>query len=148
MARTVNSIVINRPRDFVFQVTNDLSKWPQLFTEYKEVKILSREGNKITFQLTTYGDEKHPGMTWKSSRVIDVENWKIFAQREEPIYPWTHMRIEWIYGEDEHGTSLTFIQEFGVDPKSGYTDEDGVKFINENSKKEMQHIKKILEQEL
>lgn len=146
MARTVNSIIINRPRDYVFSATNDLTSWSRLFTEYKEVKILSREGNKVTFQLTTHGDGDHPGMTWRSSRIIDRENWKIYALREYPVYPWTHMQIEWIYDEVEGGTGLTFIQEFGVDPASGHTDEEGVKFINANSKKEMQHIKEVLEQ--
>ncbi len=145
MARTENSIIIERPREFVFEVTNDLPGWTELFTEYKEVKILEHVGNKITFQLTTFGDEEHKSMSWRSHRIIDKANWKIKAQREEPIFPWTHMNIEWLYDEVPEGTKLTFIQEFGVDPKTGKTDEDGVVFIDKNSKIEMQHIKEALE---
>ena len=48
MAHTKNSITIKAPYDRVFDITNDIERWPDLFDEYKDAKILNREGNKIT----------------------------------------------------------------------------------------------------
>ena len=77
MAHTKNSITIKAPYDRVFDITNDIERWTELFDEYKEAKIISREGNKITFQLTN-----NQGNSWRSWRILDKENRVCTAQRE------------------------------------------------------------------
>ena len=88
MAHTKNSITIDAPYDRVFDVTNDIERWDLLFEEYKEAKVLSREGNKITFQLTT-----NEGNSWRSSRMLDKANKVCTAQREDPMFPFQYMNL-------------------------------------------------------
>ena len=59
---TQNEITIAAPLDLVWNMTNDLANWPQLFSEYASVEILNREGNRTTFRLTMHPDEN--GTVW------------------------------------------------------------------------------------
>ncbi|HIC90768.1 MAG TPA: polyketide cyclase [Syntrophaceae bacterium] len=142
MARTENSILIKAPYDTVFDVTNDIERWPELFEEYKQAKILKREGNKITFQLTN-----KEGHTWRSSRVLDKEHYQCTAEREEPKFPFKYMKLKWLYENVSDGVKMTWIQEFEMDPKAKYTDDQVVNLINKHSVENMQRIKKIIEEE-
>ena len=40
---TQNEIVIAAPLELVWDMTNDLENWPQLFSEYAAVEVLGRE---------------------------------------------------------------------------------------------------------
>ncbi|MEW6606374.1 MAG: SRPBCC family protein [bacterium] len=142
MAHTENSIIIEAERDRVFDVTNDIERWPELFDEYKEAKILCREDNKITFQLTN-----NEGKIWRSSRILDKENYQCTAEREEPKFPFKFMHLKWFYEEVPQGTKMTWIQDFEMDSESGYTNEEAENAINEHSKVNMERIKKIIETE-
>ena len=39
---TDNAIVIDAPMDLVWEMTNDVPAWPQLFSEYAAAEILER----------------------------------------------------------------------------------------------------------
>lgn len=66
MGHTVNSIIISAGYDKVFDISNDIPRWTELFPgEYKKAEILRREGDKITFRLTD--DE---GKSWQSWRLL------------------------------------------------------------------------------
>jgi aromatase len=60
---TENSITIDAPLDLVWDVTNDIENWPQLFSEYASLEVLSRDGDTTKFRLTMHPDEngKVPG---------------------------------------------------------------------------------------
>ena len=47
MAHTKNSITIKAPYDRVFDITNDIARWPDLFDEYKDAKILEKEAQQL-----------------------------------------------------------------------------------------------------
>ena len=80
MGHTANSIVIKAPYDLVFDISNDIERWTELFGgEYTDAKVLEREGNKITFQLTD--DE---GNSWQSFRLLFKDNYFAYAQKKEP----------------------------------------------------------------
>lgn len=147
MARTENAIVIDRPLGEVFDATNDLERWTNLFTEYQEVKILNRDGNRITFELATVPDAQGKSYRWRSTRLIDRPSWRATAEREEPKLPFRYMHITWTYREAGGGTEMTWIQEFEMDPASGVGDEQAVNYINTNTKVQMAAIKERLEQE-
>jgi len=51
-----NSIVINAPMDLVWDMTNDIESWPELFSEYAAAEVLTRQGNTVTFRLTMRPD--------------------------------------------------------------------------------------------
>ncbi len=93
MGHTVNSVVINAPYEKVFDISNDIERWTELFGgEYKEATVEKREGNKITFKLMD--DE---GRTWKSWRLLFKDKNFAYAEREEPKFPFKFMKIIWLY---------------------------------------------------
>ena len=53
MGHTRNSIFINAPYSLVFDISNHIERWTELFgDEYVSADVLKREGNEITFRLT------------------------------------------------------------------------------------------------
>jgi aromatase len=140
MAHTQNSIFINAPYGSVFDITNDIERWPELFDEYSEAKILSREGDKITFQLTN-----KEGKSWRSSRILDKPGHKCTASREEPMFPFKYMDLLWTYVEKDGGVEMTWEQDFSMDEKAPVDDKTAETRINEHSKKNMMRIKEIIE---
>ena len=140
MAHTKNSITIDAPYDRVFDVTNDIERWDMLFEEYKEAKVLSREGNKITFQLTT-----NEGNSWRSSRMLDKDNKVCTAQREDPMFPFQYMNLKWTYREMDGGVQMTWEQDFTMDPKAKFNDAQVEELINKHSVDNMKRIKELIE---
>jgi len=140
MAHTKNTIFINAPYDLVFDVSNDIERWTELFNEYTEAKVLSREGNKITFQLTN-----RDGKSWRSSRILDKEGRKATASREEPMFPFKYMNLLWTYVERDGGVEMTWEQDFEMDDKAPVDNETAVRRIDEHSKANMQGFKEKIE---
>jgi len=69
---TDNSIVIEAGVDFVWQMTNDLERWPDLFSEYAAVEVLDHTGDTFTFRLTMHPDENGKVWSWVSERTLDA----------------------------------------------------------------------------
>ena len=140
MAHTKNSITIKAPYGKVFDITNDIEKWPQLFDEYTDAKVLQREGNKITFQLTN-----KQGNSWRSSRILDKENKICTAQREEPMFPFQYMNLKWTYEEGDDSVTMTWEQDFTMDPNAKFNDSQAEELINKHSVDNMERIKELIE---
>lgn len=51
---TENNIIIIGEPEKIFDLTNNIERWPELFTEYKEAKILEKNKSEILFKLTVY----------------------------------------------------------------------------------------------
>lgn len=143
MGHTCNSIVINAPYDKVFDISNDIERWTELFGgEYKEAKVLSREGNKLTFRLTD--DE---GRSWQSFRLLFKEYYFAYAQKLPPEFPFTHMKIIWLYTPVDGGIKMTWIQDFKMDAKATFNDEQVEGFINKHSQENLEIFKRVIEEE-
>jgi aromatase len=143
MGHTNNSILINAPYDKVFDISNDVERWTELFGgEYKEAKILKREGNKITFSLTD--DEGH---SWQSFRLLFKDNYLAYAQKLPPEFPFKYMKIIWLYTPQPDGIVMTWIQHFQMDEKAGVNDGQVEDMINKHSQENMLIFKRIIEQE-
>jgi aromatase len=143
MGHTCNSIIINAPYDLVFDISNDIPRWTELFGgEYKEAKVIGKEGNKITFRLTD--DE---GKSWQSFRLLFKENYFAYAEREEPKFPFKYMKIIWLYTPKADGIEMTWIQHFNMDDKAKFTDEQVEAFINTHSQENLKRFKEIIEKE-
>jgi aromatase len=140
MAHTKNTIFIEAPYDLVFDVSNDIERWTELFNEYTEAKVLSREGDKITFQLTNM-----EGKSWRSVRVLDKEGRKATASREEPMFPFKYMNLFWTYVERDGGVELTWEQDFEMDDKAPVDNDTAIVRINEHSRANMQGFKEKIE---
>lgn len=140
-----NSITIQRSIDSVFDITNDIASWTNLFTEYQESKVLEKKDNYIKFSLTTKPEKKEKSRSWISERFIDRKNWSIRAKRIDPVYPFKCMDIYWYYKSTDAGTEMTWVQEFTMDPQSGYKDELVAANMNRNTKVQMAAIKSAIE---
>lgn len=143
MGHTCNSVVIKAPYDLVFDISNDIPRWTELFGgEYKEAKIVKKEGNKITFQLTD--DEGH---SWQSFRLLFKDYKFTYAQKLPPEFPFKFMKIVWLYREQENGVKMSWIQDFEMDAKAKFADEKVVELINKHSQENLQIFKRVIEGE-
>jgi len=143
MGHTCNSIVINAPYDKIFDISNDIPRWTELFgTEYQKAEVVKKEGNKITFRLTD--DE---GKSWVSWRLLFKDKYFAYAEREEPKFPFKYMKIIWLYTQKPGGIELTWIQHFEMDEKAKFNDEQVEGFINKHSKDNLKIFKEVIEKE-
>lgn len=143
MGHTCNSITINAPYEQVFDISNDIPRWTELFgKEYKEATVLKKEGNKLTFRLTD--DE---GKSWQSFRLLFKENHLAYAEKKEPKFPFEYMKIIWLYTPTPIGVIMTWVQHFTMDKKAKYTDEQVEGLINKHSLDNLKIFKDIIEKE-
>jgi aromatase len=142
--RTDNSIFIQAPLATVWDITNDVENWPDLFTEYASAEILERNGNTVVFRLTMHPDENGKIWSWVSERTTDDRNRVVKAHRVE-TGPFQYMNIEWYYEPVEGGTRMRWVQEFTMKPDAPANDEQAEAYINTNTKKQMDIIKERIE---
>ena len=171
MGHTCNSIVINAPYDLVFDISNEIPRWTELFgTEYKKAEVVKKEGNKITFRLTDDEDK-----AWQSWRLLFKDKYFTYAEREEPKFPFKYMKIIWLYTPiAQEGMALakggqttsfcpvalaiapptagwpvemTWIQHFSMDDKAKFNDEQVEGFINKHSQENLKIFKELIEKE-
>lgn len=145
MAHTRNSIVINAPYDLVFDISNKIERWTELFgKEYVKAEVLERKGNEITFRLT---DDENK--SWVSKRWLDKEHRYAIASRYEPMFPFKYMKIAWFYVEEAEGVEMIWIQDFQMDPKfTKFSAEQIEGFINEHSVHNLKIFKEVIEREV
>ncbi|MFA5287163.1 MAG: SRPBCC family protein [Candidatus Omnitrophota bacterium] len=143
MGHTCNSVVINAPYDLVFNISNDIPRWTELFgSEYKKAEIISKEGDKITFRLTDDEDK-----SWVSWRLLVKDKYFTYSERHEPKFPFKYMKIIWLYTQKPEGVELTWIQHFEMDEKAKFSDEQVEGFINKHSKENLLIFKRVIEKE-
>ncbi|MEU0970319.1 SRPBCC family protein [Streptomyces sp. NPDC005917] len=141
---TQNEITIAAPVDLVWDMTNDVANWPQLFSEYASAEILSEEGDKVTFRLTMHPDENGKVWSWVSERETDRPNLCVRARRVE-TGPFAHMNIRWQYEEVPAGTRMVWVQDFAMKPEAPVDDDWMTDNINKNSKLQMALIRDRIE---
>lgn len=142
---TENSITVDAPFDLVWDITNDIENWPQLFTEYSSLEVLSREGDTTAFRLTMYPDDNGKVWSWVSERTVDRAARTVRARRIE-TGPFAHMNILWEYTELPGGTQMRWTQDFAMKPDAPVDDEWMTDNINRNSRTQMALIRDRIEQ--
>lgn len=144
MGHTRNSIVIKAPFGLIFDISNHIERWTELFgKEYVKAEVLSRIGNEITFRLT---DDENK--SWVSKRWLFKEQKLAYACRHEPMFPFKYMKIVWFYNETDAGVEMVWIQDFQMDPKfTKFTETQIEGFINEHSQHNMKIFKRVIEAE-
>ncbi|MFH8221427.1 SRPBCC family protein [Streptomyces sp. NPDC018057] len=142
---TQNEITIAAPVDLVWEMTNDVERWPQLFSEYASAEILEQDGARCTFRLTMHPDENGTVWSWVSERVPDRATLTVRARRVE-TGPFAHMDIHWSYEEVPGGTRMVWTQDFAMKPEAPVDDDWMTDNINRNSKVQMALIRDKVEQ--
>ncbi len=144
MSHTRNEITISAPYELVFDISNKIERWTELFgKEYAKAEVLERKGNEITFRLT-----EEDGKSWVSKRWLDKEHRYAVASRHEPMFPFIYMKIVWFYVEVPEGIKMIWVQDFEMDPKfTKFTGEQIEGFINKHSRDNMKIFKEVIEKE-
>lgn len=142
---TDRSIVIAAPMDLVWDMTNDVESWPELFTEYAKVEVLKRDGDTVTFRLTMHPDEDGNQWSWVSQRTVDPITRTVRAHRVETGW-FKYMHLFWEFEELPEGVRMRWVQDFEVKDGAPVTDEEMRDRINRNSATQMAHIKRVIEQ--
>lgn len=143
MGHTANSILIKAPYELIFDISNDIPRWTELFGgEYTTAKIVKREGNRLTFQLTD-----NEGNSWQSFRLLFKGDNFTYAQKLEPTFPFKWMKIIWLYTPTPEGILMTWVQDFTMDDKAKYNDEQIEGFINKHSQENLKIFKEVIEKE-
>ena len=148
MARTDNSIVVDRPLHEVWERMNDLENWTNLFTEYASVDILEREGNTVKFRLTMHPDPEYDGKvwTWVSERTMYPEEYRTHSRRIDlSEVPFEYMNIDWYFEPANGGTRMRWVQQFAMKANAPATEEQAEEYLNKNTAVQMQAIKERLE---
>lgn len=144
MATTDNTVSIDAPVERVWELTNDVEAWPELFAEYAATEVLSRDGDTVEFRLTTRPDAEGRVWTWVSRRTSDPETRTVRAHRVE-TGPFKYMRIFWYYTESAGGTNLRWVQEFEMRDDAPFDDAAMTDHLNRATRTNMDHIKKVVE---
>lgn len=144
MGHTRNSIVINAPYSIVFDISNKIERWTELFgKEYVKAEVLERKGNEITFRLT---DDENK--SWVSKRWLYKDLKFAYASRWEPMFPFEFMKIVWFYVDVPDGVEMIWIQDFRMDSKfTKFTAEQIEGFINKHSQDNLKIFKEVIEKE-
>jgi aromatase len=143
-ARTDNEIYIKAPIGLVWEMTNDVRSWPQLFDEYESVEVLDETDGTIRFRLTTHPDESGRQWTWVSERTPDAESYTVRAKRVE-TGPFAYMRLFWQYTPVDDGVRMHWTQEFEMKPGAPFDDAAMAERINRNTPVQMSLIRDKIE---
>jgi aromatase len=141
---TDNSVLISAPLPLVWDITNDLDGWPDLFIEYASVEVLERSGNTVLFRLTMHPDEQGRVWSWVSERTADPDRRIVSAHRVE-TGPFQYMQIGWSYHEEAGGTRLRWVQDFAMKPDAPVDDPGMVEHLNRSTAVQQSVIKDKIE---
>ncbi|GIG63075.1 putative polyketide cyclase [Longispora fulva] len=139
-----NSVLINADLDLVWAETNDVERWPELFTEYASAEIIHRDRDTVRFRLTMHPDENGQVWSWVSERTVDPEHKRVVARRVEPG-PFEFMNIEWAYSPEREGTRMRWVQDFRMRPEAPIDTAAMTERINANTAVQMDVIRTKLE---
>lgn len=144
MPRIQQSITIRENPHKVFEVINDIERWPTLFNEYHGASILQRADDgrytKLIFQLTN-GE----GSSWRSSRLLDHQELSATAEREEPLYPFLYMHLKWTCEAIPEGTKMTWTQDFEIDSRVDTPLPSILERMNAHTRENQESIKEKIE---
>ncbi|MFJ6727809.1 MULTISPECIES: SRPBCC family protein [unclassified Streptomyces] len=142
---TENEITIAAPLDLVWDLTNDVANWPNLFSEYASAEILEQEGARTKFRLTMHPDDNGKVWSWVSEREADRRTLSVDARRVE-TGPFAYMNIRWRYEEVPGGVRMVWTQDFSMKPEAPVDDDWMTDNINRNSKVQLALIRDRIEQ--
>jgi len=141
---TDNEIVINASIDEVWDTTNDVVNWPDLFSEYAKAEILEQSGQTVTFRLTMHPDDDGTVWSWVSERTPDPASHTVRAHRVE-TGPFEFMNIFWEYTEVPDGVRMRWVQDFHMKPQAPADDAGMTEHLNRNTAIQMKLIKDKVE---
>ncbi|MGW2425638.1 SRPBCC family protein [Streptomyces sp. NPDC001709] len=142
---TDNSVYIEAPMDLVWERTNDIASWPELFDEYAEATVERQDGDTVVFRLTLHPDADGRQWSWVSRRTLDAATRTTRSHRVE-TGPFKYMSIFWEYLPDGDGVRMRWVQDFEMKPSAPVGDAAMADLINHNTRRQQARIKHLLEE--
>ncbi|AOS62910.1 SRPBCC family protein [Actinoalloteichus hymeniacidonis] len=141
---TENEIVIDAPMDLVWDMTNDIESWTNLFSEYSKAEIIERRDGTILFRLALHPDEDGKVWDWVSARTPDEATRTVRSHRVQ-TGPFKYMWIYWEYLQTDDGVRMRWVQDFEMRPQAPVDDAAMTERINGNSPIQLALIKEKVE---
>ncbi len=153
MISTTHSIEIDSSKEDAMDMIANVSAWPAVFPPCQRASIIEDKKGRQLIEITALANGV--AMTWRSKRVIDLDNNVISFEQVSPSPLLKKMTGEWRFLPTEKGVRVELDHAYEVkNDVSGLvqdvaTVEDAEAFIlrsvNENSNKELASIKSALE---
>lgn len=144
-AHIEHKIIIRAPLDFVWDISNDLSRWPALFQgHYAAAEILEEAPGRLRFRLTTCPDEEGRTYSWVSERFLDASRHRVLARRIDPG-PFLYMHIFQSFDQVADGTAVRWVHDFEMLPRRYPTDAEMAAHIEENAAANLSQHKIVIE---
>jgi aromatase len=146
VGHTDNSIKIKAPMGLVWDMTNDIASWPQLFSEYSAAEIIEvGDDGVITFRLSMHPDENGTVWSWVSERTPDPKTRTVRSHRVETgVFEFMH--IYWEYLQEDDGVVMRWVQDFRMKQGAPIDDAAMTERLNANTKIQMERIRGLVEQ--
>ena len=144
-----NAILIDAPVTEVFDITNDVQLWPELFTEYQSSEVIEHDADSVTFRLTTRPEADGKQWSWVSRRQMNRDRLSTYSERITLSEPFERMAIRWWYDDiGENRTMMTWEQEFTVSSDAPVTVEQVTEYLNRQTRQQQQSVKRNLEKRI
>lgn len=141
---TDNEIVIDAPMDLVWELTNDVESWTELFSEYSVAEILERRGETVRFRLALHPDENGKVWSWVSERTSDPMTRTVRSVRVETGV-FKYMFLFWEYTQTHAGVRMRWVQDFEMKPQAPLDTVGMTQRLNTNTVGQMKLIKDKVE---
>ena len=143
-AHVDNDIVIDAPMDLVWDMTNDIESWPDLYSEYSDAIVLERRDGTILFRLSLHPDENGTVWSWVSSRTPDPATRTVRSHRVETGV-FKYMSIFWEYLPADAGVRMRWVQDFEMKAGAPIDDEGMRARLERNTRVQMALIRDKVE---
>lgn len=142
---TDNEVRIAAPLRLVWDMTNDIPAWPELFSEYAAAEVLETRGDTIRFRLTLKPDENGVSWSWVSDRTPYPDRHVVHSHRVE-TGPFRYMNLYWEYREEDGEVVMRWVQDFEMKPGAPLDDAAMTERLNRNTRVQLDLIKTRIEQ--
>lgn len=141
---TDNEVVIAAPMGLVWEMTNDIPSWTELFSEYSAAEVLDERDGVIRLRLALQPDENGKVWDWVSERRPDEATRTVRSQRVQ-TGPFKYMWIYWEYAETPDGIRMRWVQDFEMRPQAPVDDATMLERLNRNTAEQQRLIKEKIE---
>jgi aromatase len=141
---TDNAVVIDAPLDLLWDMTNDVEAWPELFSEYASARIIERRDATVRFELALHPDPDGTVWSWVSERTPDPQTRTVRAYRVQ-TGPFKYMSLFWEYLQTPDGVRMRWVQDFEMKPGAPLDDDGMTARLNRNTPIQMGLIKHKVE---
>ena len=105
---TENNIIINAPIEKIFDMAEDVLRWPDILPHYRWVKLISHGDGFRVVEMAAHRDGLP--VKWTSIQEPVREKWRIIFRHVKG--PTTGMYVEWNMREDIDGVHVRITHEF------------------------------------